>query len=173
MTDSFLDHLIALLGQSNKDKILIDFFVSNNFINSANDLNLPIYGEDGELLDEYNLYISRYKEGLSFIFTDETFFLNYLDKPISGENLYLSTIFFYNEWVEGFSQYENSFPFNLDFSMKNNELEEILGIPIFTKDDDNRIIRSQKWAFKDKPYTLYASSTNTGKIRYISLTLPY
>ncbi|WP_154101144.1 hypothetical protein, partial [Acinetobacter baumannii] len=65
MTDSFLDHLIALLGQSNKDKILIDFFVSNNFINSANDLNLPIYGADGELLDEYNLYISRYKEGLS------------------------------------------------------------------------------------------------------------
>lgn len=173
MTNNFFDNLIALLGLSNKDKNLIDFFISNDLISSTKDLTLPIYDENGELLDEYNLYINKYSEGLSFIFTDEAFFLNHPDQPISGETLYFSTIFFYNEKVEGFSQYNNTLPFNLNFSMKINELEEILGIPIFTKDDGNGIVRSQKWAIKDKPYTLYASYTNTGKIRYISLTIPY
>lgn len=173
MMNNFFDNLVVLLGRSNKDKNLIDFFISNNFINSINDLTLPIYDEDGELLDEYNLYINKYNEGLSFIFTDEAFFFNDSNKPISGETLYFSTVFFYNERVEGFSQYNNILPFNLDFSMKTNDLEEMLGIPTFTKDDENGVVRSQKWTFKDKPYTLYVSYTNTGKIRYISLTIPY
>ncbi|KZA09060.1 hypothetical protein LV34_01214 [Acinetobacter baumannii] len=45
MTNSFLDHLIVLLGKSNKDKFLIDFFVSNNFIKS-----LPSYQREKILI---------------------------------------------------------------------------------------------------------------------------
>lgn len=50
MTNSFLDHLIVLLGKSNKDKILIDFFVSNNFIKS-----LPSYQREKILIVRQNM----------------------------------------------------------------------------------------------------------------------
>lgn len=173
MTNSFIDHLISLLGKPNADEKLINFFVENLFVKSKEDINLPLYDEDGDLLDEYNFYISRYEEGLSFIFTDESFYLNQEDKPITGEKIYLTTIFFYNDGIEGFSQYNKGLPFNFDFSMKKNELENILGTPFFTKDDDEGGVRSQKWKIKDIPFTIYVSYTNKGEIRYISLSIPY
>lgn len=39
---------------------------------------------------EYNFYLSKYNQGLSFIFTDESFYLNQSDKHIIGENIYLT-----------------------------------------------------------------------------------
>jgi len=173
MTSNFLNHLLSLLGKSNKDESLIDFFKSYDFIKSRDDLKLPIYDEDGELLDEYNFYLSKYNQGLSFIFTDESFYLNQSDKPITGENIYLTTIFFYNEGVEGFSQYKRGLPFEINFLMKQNQLEKNLGEPLFTKSDENLIVRSQKWQIKEYPFTLYVSYTNQGVIRYVSLSIPY
>ncbi|WP_287912451.1 hypothetical protein [Acinetobacter sp.] len=79
MTNSFIDHLISLLGKPNVDEKLINFFVENLFVKSKEDINSPLYDEDGDLLDEYNFYISKYEEGLSFIFTDESFYLNQED----------------------------------------------------------------------------------------------
>jgi len=64
---------------------------------------------------EYNFYLSKYNQGLSFIFTDESFYLNQSDKHIIGENIYLTTIFFYNEGVEGFSQYKRGLHFEINF----------------------------------------------------------
>lgn len=173
MTDKFIDHLMSLMGKSNEDEILINFFIQNSFVESKNDIVLPIYDEDGELLDEYDVYINKYDEGLSFIFTDEAFYLNKSDKPITGEKIYLTTIFFYNDGVEGFSKYNKNLPFNITFSMNRNELANILGEPIFTKTDDDGVVRSQKWQIKNMPFTLYASYTNTGEIRYVSLSIPY
>lgn len=173
MTNSFIDHLLSLLGKPNTDEKLIDFFVENHFVKNKEDIKLPLYDEDGDLLDEYNFYISKHEEGLSFIFTDESFYLNQEDKPITGEKIYLTTIFFYNDGVEGFSQYKNGLPFNLDFLMKKDELENTLGSPFFTKDDDEGIVRSQKWKIKDIPFTIFVSYNNKGEIRYISLSIPY
>ena len=87
MTNKFIDHLISLLGKSNIDEKLVDFFVKNQFVKSQEEIKLPIYDEDGDLLDEYNFYISKYDEGLGFIFTDESFYLNQEDKPITGEKI--------------------------------------------------------------------------------------
>ncbi|WP_180131667.1 hypothetical protein, partial [Acinetobacter sp. YH12057] len=70
MTNKFIDHLISLLGKSNFDEKLVDFFVKNQFVKSQEEIKLPIYDEDGDLLDEYNFYISKYDEGLGFIFTN-------------------------------------------------------------------------------------------------------
>lgn len=173
MTNRFIDHLISLLGKPNTDETLIEFFVENLFVKSKENIKLPLYDEDGDLLDEYNFYINKYEEGLSFIFTDESFYLNQEDKPITGEKIFLTTIFFYNEGIEGFSKYNNGLPFNFDFLMKKNELENILGTPLFTKDDDEGVVRSQKWKIKDIPFTIYVSYTNKGEIRYISLSIPY
>ena len=172
MTNKFIDHLISLLGKSNIDEKLVDFFVKNQFVKSQEEIKLPIYDEDGDLLDEYNFYISKYDEGLGFIFTDESFYLNQEDKPITGEKIYLTTIFFYNDGVEGFSQYKQELPFNLKFSMNKAEIENILGVPLFIKNDDG-VVRSQKWKIEDIPLTIYISYNNIGEIRYISLSIPY
>lgn len=173
MINNFSDYFISLLGKPNTDENLIAFFVENNLVKSKKDIRLPIYDDSGDLLDEYNFYISKYNEGLSFIFTDETFYLNQSDKPISGEKLYLTTIFFYNDGAEGFSKYSKGLPLNLSFFMDRNKLESIFGTPIFTKKDDGDIIRSQKWEIEDMPYTLYVSYNNVGEIRYISLNISY
>lgn len=161
------------MGKLNADENLIAFFVENHFVKGKEDIKLPIYDDAGDLLDEYDFYISKYDEGLSFIFTDETFFLNQSDKPIIGEKLYLTTIFFYNDGVEGFCEYNKGLPLNISFSMDRNKLENILGTPIFTKKDDENIVKSQKWKINDMPYTIYASYNNMGEIRYISLSIPY
>ena len=154
--------MITLFGKSNKDESSIDFFISHDFIQNRDDLKLPIYDEDGELLDEYNFYLSKYNLGIGFIFTDESFYLNQSDKPITGEKIYLTIIFFYNEGVEGFSQYKSVLPFGIDFLMDQNQLEKILGEPLFTKSDENSIVRSQKWELKGYPFTLYVSYTSRG-----------
>lgn len=172
MTNKFVDHLISLLGKSNTDEKLVEFFIENLFVKSKEEIKLPIYDEDGDLLDEYNFYISKYDDGLGFIFTDESFYFNQEDKPITGEKIYLTTIFFYNDGVEGFSQYKQGLPFNLKLSMNRAEIENILGVPLFTKDDDG-VVRSQKWKIKGVPFTIYVSYTNRGEIRYISLSIPY
>lgn len=173
MTDSFIHNLISLTGKSNKDKDLLDFFIKNSFIESENDINLPMYDEDGDLLDEYNFYINKYSYGLSFIFTDESFFLNQSDKPIMGDKLYLTTIFFYNDEVEGFTKYTNELPYKIKLSMDKSELEKQLGKPLFTKNDNDGVVRSQKWKITGSLFTLYASYKNNGDVRYISLSLPY
>ena len=173
MTDSFIHHLISLIGKSNTNKELLDFFIKNSFIESTNDINLPIYDEDGELLDEYDFYINKYSDGLSFIFTDESFFLNQSDKPIIGDQIYLTTIFFYNDEVEGFAQYTNELPYKIKLSMNKSELEKLLGKPLFTKNDDDGVVRSQKWKITGSRFELYTSYKHNGDIRYISLSLPY
>lgn len=165
MTNNFIDNLMSLLGKPNSDIDLISFFISCGFVENENALRIKDY-------DEYNLYIDVYNKGLSFIFTDEAFFLNQSEKPILGKITYLSTIFLYNEGVDDFSGYKNGLPFNIDFSMKKNELRKIFGEPFFTKIDDAGVVRSQKWNIVDKPYTFYVAYTYTGDIRYISLTIP-
>ncbi|MEB5477532.1 hypothetical protein [Acinetobacter pollinis] len=78
------------------------FFVKNNFIKDEKDIKLSLYDE--EWLDEHDLYIDNHSKGLNFIFTDEAFLLENINKPLLREILYLSTIFFYNEGVESFSK---------------------------------------------------------------------
>ncbi|WP_287912447.1 hypothetical protein [Acinetobacter sp.] len=57
--------------------------------------------------------------------------------------------------------------------MKKDELENTLGSPFFTKDDDEGIVRSQKWKIEDIPFTIFVSYNNKGEIRDISLSIPY
>ncbi|WEV49331.1 hypothetical protein OZX61_02250 [Acinetobacter sp. ESL0695] len=168
----FIDDLSGFLGKSNQDNNLINFFVKNNFIKDEKDIKLSLYDEDGDWLDEHDLYIKNESKGLSFIFTDEAFFLENINKPLLGEILYLSTIFFYNEGVECFSKYNLGLPFDLNFSMKIHDLIDIFGNPIFCGKSDEDILLSQKWSFKHLPYTLFVSYSFSGDIRYIALSIP-
>lgn len=71
---TFINDLSNLLGRSNQDGHLINFFIEHGFIKEEKDIKLPLYDEDGEWLDEHDLYIEHHSKGLSFIFTDESFF---------------------------------------------------------------------------------------------------
>ncbi|WEV49332.1 hypothetical protein OZX61_02255 [Acinetobacter sp. ESL0695] len=54
---NFIDDLSSFLGKSNQDNNLINFFVKNNFIKDEKDIKLSLYDEDGDWIDEHDLYI--------------------------------------------------------------------------------------------------------------------
>ena len=168
----FIDNLSSFLGLSNQDEDLIKFFTENNFIKRNNDLQLCLYDEDGEWLDEHDLYIENHSKGLCFIFTDEAFFLENINKPLLGEVLYLSTIFFFNDGVDGYSKYNLGLPFSLEFSMKSDDLLKIFGNPIFYRKNEDGILVGQKWSFENVPYTLFVDYDVSGHIKHISLSIP-
>ncbi|WEV50132.1 hypothetical protein OZX61_12405 (plasmid) [Acinetobacter sp. ESL0695] len=84
----------------------------------------------------------------------------------------MSTVFFYNDGVEGFSKYSLKLPFGINFSMTSNDLLETLGNPIFYRKNEEGVLVSQKWSFENIAYTLFVSYSISGYIRYISLSIP-
>ncbi|MEB5477533.1 hypothetical protein [Acinetobacter pollinis] len=170
---NFIDDLSVFLGKSNQDVNLINFFVKNNFIKDEKDIKLSLYDEDGEWLDEHDLYIENHSKGLSFIFTDEAFFLENSNKPLLGEILYLSTIFFYNEGVDDFSKYDLGLPFNLHFSMKSEDLVSLLGEPMLIRSYDNGNLLTQRWNVVNEQYDFFVSYSSVAEIELMGLTVPH
>lgn len=171
--ENFIDDLSGFLGKSNKNDSLIKFFIKNNFIKESNDIQLSLYDEDGEWLDEHDLYIEHHSKGLSFIFTDESFFLENINKPILGDILYLSTVFFHNEAVDDFSKYNLGLPFGIQFSMSPNDLISLLGDPIIIRNYDNGNILTQRWRIINQQYDLFVSYNSLAEIELIGLTIPH
>lgn len=166
MLNDFSNKILPFLGRSNKDKSFINFLCDEKIINNGI-INLPLYDEDGEPLDEDSLYIEKKDDGICLILKDESSFLKKMDQPILGEKLFFSAIFFYNDGVEGYNKFDKILPLNLSFDMSRNEILILLGDPIESKYNKEEILISDKWFIPQFGYSIYTSySIKNNCIRY-------
>jgi len=108
------------------------------------------FKDELELLDgDYRTYIERPYSGVSFIFTDEAFFLGQAERAIGQGTLYFTGIFFYSDGYDGYSGYANQLPFGLRFSDAPSDAEEKLGPAEWERRDTNGALRARRWVLPD------------------------
>jgi len=166
------DELLSYLGLPGSNQELIEYMGALK-VDLANEMYLEKdeYGN----YDGYRVYIERPRDGYCLVFSDEAEFLGKRDQPIGAGELYFSTVFFYSEGKDDYSEYESDLPFGLMFQDTRDNVIRKLGVPSWQRlaQDGERVI-SDRWdELPDVPYRLHVTYyKDTGKISIISATIP-
>jgi len=154
------EHLEPLLGLSTINPIcasgLKDVGVDSQSIKMA--------------VDEHRTYIERLPEGVSLVFTDESFFLGKDEMPIGTGEVFLSGLFLYPEGKDGYSQYPMPLPFGLRFEDTADVVRARLGVPEWYRENEG-ICVADRWTL-DSGRRLQLTYTRGGSIGLVSFYVP-
>lgn len=147
--------VLELLGMPIINKELLNSF-SNFGINLLHELNLP----DGE----YRAYIERHNKGISFIFTDESMYLNFDEQSIGEGTLYFSGIFLYADGEDGYREFKGNMPMVLSFIKTRDEIVKYIGESSWKRKRQDGSIAADRWdnieQLKFKIHITYSKTTN-------------
>jgi len=164
--------LLGYLKLASSEQKLLDYMYTLGV-----DLKKELFLEKDEYgsYDGSDAYIERPLGGYCLLFSDEAEFLGKRDQPIGVGKLYFSTVFFYSEGKDEYSQYKGELPFGLSFEDRRENVVHKLGEQSWQRlaQDDERVI-SDRWDnLLEVAYRLHVSYyKDTGKISIISATIP-
>ena len=157
--------LLSFLGCAASETNLIDYLKVNNIL--LNGLALEE--------DDFDAYVEKQEFGFCLMFTDEAKFLGLANQPIGHGKLYFSTVFFYSEGKDNYSEYQGTLPFGLSFNDTRTDALAKLGTQSWQRvaKDGARVI-SDRWDnLPDVPYRLHVTyDKQTGKISILSASIP-
>ena len=152
-----------------------------NLVKQMDKLGIDLRSELFLEKDEYgsydgsDAYIERPSDGYCLLFSDEAEFLGKGDQAIGVGELYFSTVFFYSEGKDEYSQYKDELPFELSFEDRREDVVHKLGEQSWQRlaQDGERVI-SDRWDnLLSVSHRLHVSYyKDTGKISIISATIP-
>lgn len=166
------DELLSYLGLPGSNQKLIEYMGTLGV-----DLQNEMFLERDEYgsFDGFDAYIERPNEGYCLVFTDEAEFLGKGDQPAGIGELYFSTVFFYSEGKDNYSEYKEELPFGLTFRDTREDVIDKLGDESWQRraQDGKRVISNRWDKLPNVPYRLHVTySKETGMISIISATIP-
>lgn len=157
--------LLNFLGYASSDSGLVDYLKANHIFLTGLALDE----------DDFDAYVEKQEFGFCLLFTDEAKFLGFSNQPIGQGELYFSTVFFYSENKDNYSEYKSDLPFGLSFNDTRQDVLKKLGPQSWQRlaKDGARVI-SDRWDnLPDVPYRLHVTyDSQTGKISILSASIP-
>lgn len=157
--------LLSFLGCPSSDKGLVDYLNAKQIFLTGLSLEE----------DDFDAYVENQKLGFCLVFTDEAKFLGLANQPIGQGKLYFSTVFFYSEGKDNYTEYKSDLPFGFSFNDTRQDVLAKLGAPSWQRlaKDGVRVI-SDRWDnLPDVPYRLHVTyDSQTGKISILSASIP-